>query len=356
MAVTSAFLPAWFAQRGLSAAEIGQILGLGSVLRVVVVPAWGWVADHAGGRGAVLLAAASSAGLAAALLPAAQGFWPILLIAAVQGVSASALTPLTDSLALALAAARRLEYGRTRAYGSVSYMLATVAAGWAVQMGGVALVPWVLAAGYGAAALLVAALPRVQAAPAAPGRAAGLLRNRAFLLTVAGSALVQGAHAAYYGFAVLHWRAAGIPDSVSGLLIAEGIVAEVALFVWGRRLVERLGPARLTALASGASVVRWTATAYVSDVPGLALIQPLHAMTFACQHLSAMLVLSRLPPHQAGRAQTILSAWGFAAPSGVLAWVSGQVYGAAGGGVFLLMAVVGGAGLGVAAALARGGR
>ena len=353
MAVTSAYLPLWFADQGLTAAEIGQVLGLGSVLRVVVVPGWGWIADRAGGRGLVLFIAAGSAGLAAALLPGWHGFAAILVISAVQGVSAAALTPLADSLTLALASARRLDYGRTRAYGSVSYMAATVAAGWAVQQSGTWLVPWTLALGYGVAAALVPMLPRVAPAAAVPLRLNGLLAVRQFRLTLAASALIQGAHAAYYGFAVLHWRAAGIPDSVSGLLIAEGIVAEVALFVWGRRLVERLGPARLTALAAGASVVRWTATAFVTDVAGLALIQPLHAVTFAFQHLSSMLVLSRLPPGQSGRAQTLLSALGFAAPAGVLAWLSGAVYGVAGGGTFLLMAVVGGAGLLVAAAMAR---
>lgn len=352
LAITSAFLPSWFADRGLTPAEIGQVLGFGSVLRVVVVPGWGWLADKVGRREVVLFAAAASAGLAAALLPFGNGFAALLVISVIVGVSTSALTPLTDTLALALAASGRLDYGRTRAYGSVSYMAATVAAGWAVQHAGTALVPWLLALGYGAAAALVPALPQAPAAPATR-RQPGLFRSRAFCLTVAASALIQGAHAAYYGFAVLHWRAAGISETVSGLLIAEGIVAEVALFVWGRRLVERLGPARLTGLAAGASALRWAATAYVTDVGGLVLIQPLHAMTFAFQHLSAMLVLSRLPPGQAGRAQGLLSAFGFAAPAGVLAWVSGQVYGAAGGGVFLVMAVVGGAGMFVALAMAR---
>ena len=353
MAVTSAYLPLWFADRGLTAAEIGQVLGLGSVLRVLVVPGWGWIVDHVGRRGLVLFVAAGSAGLAAAALPAGHGFAAILVISAVQGVSAAALTPLADSLTLALASARRLDYGRTRAYGSVSYMAATVAAGWTVQQFGTWLVPWVLALGYGLAAALVPALPKVAPARAGPVRFSGLFGVRQFRLTLAASALIQGAHAAYYGFAVLHWRAAGISDSVSGLLIAEGIVAEVVLFIWGRRLVERLGPAWLTALAASASVVRWTATAFVTDIAGLALIQPLHAVTFAFQHLSAMLVLSRLPLGQAGRAQTLLSALGFAAPAGVLAWLSGALYGVAGGGTFLLMAGVGGSGLLVAAAMAR---
>ncbi len=39
-------------------------------------------------------------------------------------------------------------------------------------------------------------------------------------------------------------------DAVIGLLMAEAIIAEIALFAWGRRLIERLGPAGLTACAA----------------------------------------------------------------------------------------------------------
>lgn len=356
MAITSAYLPLWFADRGLTAAEIGQILGLGSVLRVVVVPGWGWVMDWLGRRRLVVFAAAASAALAAASLPAAQGFAAVLVIASVQGVSVAALTPLADSLTLALASARRLDYGRTRAYGSVSYMLATALAGMTLQRAGTGVVPWVLAAGYGVAAALAAALPRTDPPAPMSRRSGGLLGMRPFQLVLLATALIQGAHAAYYAFAPLHWRSVGISDSTIGLLIAEGIVAEIVLFVWGRTLVERLGPAQLTAIAATASLVRWAATAVATDVAALALIQPLHALTFAFQHLSAMLVLRRVPPAQAGRAQAILSAFGFAAPTGLLVWLSGQVYAWAAGGTFLLMAAVGGAGLFAAWGMARAER
>ena len=346
-AVTSAYLPLWFADRGLTAAEIGTVLGLGSLLRVVAVPGCGWLADAVGRRRVVLLAAAGLAAGCAALLPGAaqmpDPFWAVLVVSAAQGVSASALTPLSDALALALAGAGRLDYGRTRAWGSASYMAATALAGGLLDRTGSAVVPWVLAAGYGAASVLAALLP--EAPP--PGRLRGgnPLRLRAFRAALLATAAIQGAHAAYYGFAPLHWRSLGITDGAIGLLIAEGIVAEVALFVWGRRLVERLGPARLTALAAGLSVLRWTATAFVTGVPVLAAVQVLHAGTFAFQHLSTMLVLRTLPAARAGTAQALMSALGFSAPTAALTWVSGQVYGPLGGGTFLAMAAVGGLGL-----------
>jgi PPP family 3-phenylpropionic acid transporter len=344
-AINTAFLPLWFADRGLSAVAIGQVLGIASLLRVVAGPSWGTVADRIGRRRPVLLAAAAAASVAALLYVPLYGFAALLLVASVQGVASSALNPLIDSLALALARERRMEYGPVRSIGSIAYMAASAGAGWLLSVTGSWVVPWLLVGSYGSAAAVTPLLPEAARAPAAPRALAGLrlLANRPFRLAVLASALIQSAHAAYYGFAPLLWRSQGFSDSVIGLLVAEGIVAEVALFAWGRRLVERLGPAGLTACAATASLIRWSVTACAPPLGVLVVVQLLHAATFAMQHLSAMLVLSRaVPPERAATAQALHGALGYGAPTGLLMLLAGLLYARFGGAVFLAMAAIGG--------------
>ena len=131
----------------------------------------------------------------------------------------------------------------------------------------------------------------------------------------------------------MFWRSQGISDSVIGLLIAEGIVAEVVLFAWGRRLVERLGPAGLTACAATASADALERhRAARRRLPVLVVVQLLHAATFAMQHLSAMLVLSRaVPPERAATAQALHAALGYGAPTGLLMLLAGLLYARFGG-------------------------
>jgi PPP family 3-phenylpropionic acid transporter len=351
-----AFLPLWFADRGLSASAIGQILGLAALVRVLVGPGWGNVADRLGRRRPVLgFASATAAGFAVSYV-AATGFLPLLLVTAAQGIAASAISPLADSLALALAREGRIEYGPVRAVGSATFMTATATAGLLLNRVGSWLVPWLLAAGYGAASLFSVLLPEAATPPATPHAFAGLqlFRGKSFRLAVGSTALIQGAHAAYYGFAALFWRSQGLSDTVVGLLIAEGIVAEILLFARGRRLVEHLGPAGLTACAASGSILRWTITAAAPPLPVLALIQPMHAATFAMQHLSAMLVLSRfVRPERAAIAQALHAALGYGAPTGLMMLLSGWLYARYGGLVFLAMAGIGGAALLLVAPLAR---
>ncbi len=344
----TAFLPLWFADRGLTAAAIGQILGAAALLRVLAGPGWGNVADRIGRRRPVLFCAALAASALAACYATAAGFLPLLLIAAAQGIAASAINPLADSLALALARDGRIEYGPVRAVGSATFMVATAATGWLLSRVGSWMVPWLLTAGYGLAAGFSVLLPEASTPRAASRAWAGLIlfRNPAFRLAVGCTALIQGAHAAFYGFAALYWRAQGISDSVIGLLIAEGIVAEILLFARGRRLIAWLGPAGLTACAAVASVLRWTVTACAPPLPVLVAVQPLHAATFAMQHLSAMLILSRfVPAERAATAQALHAALGYGAPTGLMMLLAGWLYAREPSLSFLAMALLGGSAL-----------
>ena len=290
------------------------------------------------------------------LYPLSSGFLPLLVVASGQGIAASALNPLVDSLALALAREGRMEYGPVRSVGSAAFMVATAATGALLSRVGSWLVPWLLALGYGGGALSSLFLPEAKTAPAAAQAFAGLalFRIPGFRLAVATTALIQGAHAAYYGFAALFWRSQGLSDTVIGLLIAEGIVAEILLFARGRRLIERLGPAGLTACAASVSVLRWTVTALGPPLPVLAGVQLLHAATFAMQHLSAMMLLTRcVPPERAATAQALHAALGYGAPTGLMMLLAGFLYSRMGGLVFLVMAGVAGMALWLVRAMLR---
>ncbi|HTN11270.1 MAG TPA: MFS transporter [Acetobacteraceae bacterium] len=355
--IAMAFLPLWLAERGLSAAAIGQVLGVATLARLLATPGWGRLADHLGRR-PVLGAAAGLTTLACLALLPAQGFALLMLVVLLQGAAASALAPVTDALTLGLAQQRRLDYGRVRATGSAAFMAATALGGWLVDLAGVRIVPLLLAGCYAAATLLAIPLPD-HAAPRPAERprfgqgGLELLRYRPFLLTLASSALIQGAHAAYYGLASLYWRQHGLSDTLIGLLWAEGLISEIALFFWGRRLAERLGPAGLTALAALASILRWGVTGATTALPALLVVQLLHGATFGMQHYSAMLMLNRtVAPSRAATAQTLHATLGSSVPTGLLIWFTASLFDG-GGQVFLLMALLAGFALLLVPALRR---
>lgn len=336
------FLPAVLAGHGLSPQEVGLVLAAGSATRLVMAPLLGRMADALGHPRLVLVAAALLAAATAAGFALAQAFLALLLVNILHSLCMAPVIPLGDSLAIQAARRRGFDYGRVRSAGSIAFIAAAAVAGQAVGMGGPAAAVWLFAACLVATAGTALLLPAPEASAAAVRRGSGgfrgPFRDPAFAWVLPLSALIQGSHALYYGFATIHWQAAGLSAPIIGLLWAEGVVAEVALFLWGRRIADRLGAPGLAALAAIAGVIRWSVTAETAWLPALAVVQALHGLTFGAMHLAAMRVLARQPPERAATAQTLHASLGGGLASGLLMLAAGPLYAAVGAGGFWVMA------------------
>ncbi len=349
------FLPAVLAGHGLSPQQVAAVLAAAAAVRLLAAPLVGGGADRLGDPLRVLVAAALLAGATAAGFALAQAFLALLLVGLAHSLCMAPVIPLSDALAIQASKRRGLDYGRVRSAGSAAFILAAAAAGQLAALAGVASVVWLFAACLAGTALAARALPPTPAAArgAGTGGFAAPFRDLAFGWLLPLSALVQGSHALYYGFATIHWQAAGLSAGVIGLLWAEGVVAEVALFLWGRRLADRLGAAGLAALAAGCGLLRWAVTAETVWLPALAAAQLLHAATFGAMHLGAMRVLARQPAERAATAQTLHASLGVGLASGLLMLASGPLYAALGGRAFWAMAVLCALALPLAAGLRR---
>ncbi|GJE47343.1 putative 3-phenylpropionic acid transporter [Methylobacterium tardum] len=343
----SPFLPSFLGERGLTPGEIGLALAAGTLMRLAAGPVAGHLADRHDATRAVLGIAAAASGLISFAYLAGYGFWPLLAVSVLHASAIAALAPLAD--ALALAAAERegtFSYGWVRGAGSAAFVLGTLASGLLVARAGLASI--IVSSGI-LFLVTAAATARVPAAPARDGLPSlgfggirELLALAPFRRMLVIAALVIGSHALNDGFAVLRWRAAGIGPGTISLLWSEAVVSEVLVFVLvGPWLLARLGTARAATLAAGMGVLRWSVMAATASVPALAMVQPLHGLTFALLHLAAMHLIARVvPEHLAASAQTLYGTLGLGVASAVLTATGGLLYGAFGAGAFWAMAAL----------------
>jgi PPP family 3-phenylpropionic acid transporter len=357
--VTMPFLPPFLAGKGMGPEAVAQILFAGSLIRFLVSPALGRVADRLGDGRLVLVPCAAVAALAAPLFLPAQGFWAVLAVQLLFAAAMAPLSPLGEAMTLAATRRAGADYGRVRSAGSVAFILGAAGAGAMASWAGYAAVPWLLAGCYVTAIAAAWSLPRPGPAAAgratrgqvARGRAAGgglrslfalhLLRRPGFARLVAITGLIQGSHAAYYGFSSIHWARAGHSPEAIGLLWAEGVLAEVLLFFWARPLLGRLSPRGLMFLAAGAGLVRWTALAFTTELWALVPLQALHAITFGAQYMGAMRWLSaNAPPGEGLAAQSLHAAIGNTGALALSMLLAGWFYARVEGGAFLAMAVL----------------
>ncbi|MEO3474689.1 MFS transporter [Roseomonas sp. CAU 1739] len=338
------FIPPLMAAAGLSAGQVGGVLATGAAVRLVAGPVGGRVADALGRPRAVMAGGALIAALAACLYGIAQDLPGLLAANLLMAMGFASVVPLGDALALRAAREEGWDYGRVRALGSVAFIITAGAGGWLAERAGAGSVAWLLAGAMATAGLAALAVP-VARVPARRGggafRAVVALPEFRRILLVAG--LIQGSHAAYYAFGSIHWEQAGVPATVIGLLWSWSVVAEVALFAWGRGLADRLGPRGLALVAAGAGLIRWGITAQTVALPALVVAQALHALTFGAMHLATMRVMQQaIPPAVAGTAQTLLAA-GIGAVMMVATLLAGQAYAVFGAAVFWGMAAMCGA-------------
>ena len=348
------FWPVWLESRGLTLTEIGYVLAAAFWPRIVtslLIPA---LADRLGTRRRpmILLAAVTLAGLF--LFGLARDFPTLLLLSMITGASWAAILPLGEAVALREAKRRELSYGRVRLWGSLTFILGAVGLGEWLEHAGPQVVLWSIAGTVAGTLVACIVLPEERTVAAAPGAAnlRRLVRQGGFLAFVAAAGLIQASHALYYGFATLHWRAAGHGELVIGLLWAEGVVVEVLLFAGAGALLRRFEPIRLLALAGALTAIRWGLLGLSTELAVLVPAQALHAASFGAAHLAAMHYLrDRTPPERHASAQGLYAAIGTALPFGLVTPLAGWLYGVAGGGAFWAMAALALAGTSLAAAL-----
>jgi PPP family 3-phenylpropionic acid transporter len=347
----SPYFPLWLDAQGLSAVAISGMLSLWYGTRVVSPSAWGHL---------VLRSARPirwlRLGAGATLLCFAGFLYPDLPLAALVVVMAAfsffynAIMPQFEAVTLSHLAEAPQRYGRIRLWGSVGFLITATALGPLFDRIGIGWLPWVMLPMF---ALLLLASFANDYGPAhrddGPHESlAASLRRPGVAALIGAGFLMQVAHGPYYVFFSLHLAEAGYSKGALGLFWAIGVLAEIAMFWFAARLLERHGAVRLMRWCMAAAVLRFTVTALL---PGSAVVLSIaqlgHALTFGLFHSAGMQRTARLfPGRLLGQGQGLL--YGLSSGLGGVtgALLAGQFWGVGGGrAAFLFAAAAAAAGL-----------
>lgn len=361
LGVSLPFFPVWLEGRGLTAPEIGLILALPPLVRIIASAPLMSLVDKGLEPRSLLIRANLGVALAYASLAFVRDPWLIGALVILSAVANASIIPSTDLVTLqAVRRNPRLDYGRLRLWGSLSFLAANVTAGYLFNVAAIDFVVGLLAAlAIVGVAIAWRAVPRVPAAipigPALGTNASAPPRLPAGLWAViAAAALIQASHSAVHGFGSIHWRDLGYSSTVIGYLWAIGVGAEIIVFASFGRHLGRTSVA-LGFLAAGAvsAIVRFGAMSLDPGLPATFALQALHGLSFGASHLGTMAALTLLAPEGArGRAQGSLSSVQALAAAAATA-LSGIVFRAAGPAVFLAMVPLATGGLVLVLASAR---
>ncbi len=350
-AVHLAYWPLWLKHGGLSDATVGQLLAFGFLAKVAVNPAFRSLASRANDTRRALGCTLALAGGVFALFGLGESTSVLIAVQMAFFIFWVPVLPTTEFLALSQAREHDFDYGRVRLWGSVAFLVSSVVIGRWLERRGIAeaysvhlmflaliaLAAWGMPAGAGAGTLARGfSLARLLCVPGLPR-----------VLLTAG--LVQGSHAMFYGFSSIHWKSIGIGEAVIGLLWAEGIVVEIAIFLGSAGIAARLSPVAMLAVGGVAASIRWLLMPLATVAETLAVLQLLHGASFALTHLGAVgFVAVRVPQAEGANAMALYSMTAMGVFLGIAVLVSGTLYSIFGGQAFWCMALFAGAGAGLA--------
>ena len=342
------FLPfwsVWLDGVGLTPETIGIVLGAGLVARflgsLLIAPR---VSDPSRLISALRILALLTLVFVLAFHAGSHVAW-LLVVMVGFNLFFSPLVPLTDALAGTWQKQISMDYGRVRLWGSIAFVIGSALTGKLVNMFDYRAILLLLT--LGVASMLLGMLLRPSVMPQgesrqqdAPGWSAWrklIVENWRFLACVS---LLQGAHAAYYGFSAIYWQGAGYSSSAVGYLWSLGVVAEVVIFALSNKLFRRFSASDLLLLSAVCGVVRWGLMGWTTELPWLIVAQILHCGTFTVCHLAAMRYISARQGGEVIRLQAVYSAIAMGGSIAVMTVFAGFLYQHLQQGVFWVMALV----------------
>jgi MFS transporter, PPP family, 3-phenylpropionic acid transporter len=321
------YLPVFYKDIGLGLEQIGIMIALQAATQLLLAPVWGGLADRFPRTRLTLPLAAAVATVGATLLFRATDFPTVLVGSLILYGGMSGITPMLDARTLeTLGTDRRSRYGEVRAFGSLAFVVATLAVGFVLDVEGARSLFWIYIPFLIATAVVTATIPR-----RGGSHTVNVMRGTGQFLATPGVALflvgftvVWGSLAAINAFYSIQVVALGGSAGLVGIAWAVGALIEVPLMYAFPRLSRWISTERVVVIGSLAFALRALLASVIADPVALVLVAPLEGVGFACVFVGGVTVLAaRAPAGLQGTAQGL-----FAAASG-LATIIGSVLGGA---------------------------
>ena len=304
------YFPVWLESLKMNETDIGIILAIPMVLRIIFAPVVAVLADKIGERADILIWSGILSLTSAIALFYTHSFWPIALVFGAQGAVYSPYVPVTEALLITGVRRWGFDYGRMRLWGSLAFILATIVGGYAVGVMGGSMVLPAMMLGFCLTALGGVIAPRVgKSVPKAANNNVDVakrsaLKDKDFLALLIGVSISGSSHAMLFAFSAIYWHQLGFSGTEIGILWSAGVLAEVIVFVFSRWLVQNVSLWALIFAGLGMAILRWIIFPELTSFPAFFALQCFHAFTFATAHIGVQnMMMRRVQPSQEASAQ-----------------------------------------------------
>jgi len=329
-ALIGALIPYWslyLKDLGFSARDIGVLMAMMLITKIVSPNVWGWIADHTGKRMVIvrigcLLAAVSFTGVFLG-----NDYWWLVMVMLTFSFFWNATLPQFEVTTFNYLGKQSHRYSSIRLWGSVGFVVTVAVLGPVLDVQGVTVLPMILMMLFMGLFLSSLLVPEkaAQHLHLAHEPLLKVLRRPEVLALLVVCFLLQASHGPYYTFYTIYMEEHGYSRSLIGQLWALGVVAEVGAFLLMHRWVPRFGLRNLLLVSLGLTALRWMLIGQFPELIAVMIFaQVLHAASFGIYHAVAIQLIHRyFTGRNQGRGQALYSSVSFGAGGAMGSFASG---------------------------------
>jgi len=292
------FLPLYFTDQGMNSAQIGTVIGWGAFISMIAQPFWGVVSDRKKTIKMVLLTLIVGSLLLASGMFAAKTVLLIGLLYLAFMFFNGAVASMSETLCVALAAERRMEFGKLRLWGEFGVGFAAVSLGLLVTQTGIGSIGYIYA---GAMLVALAAALFLRDAKSTPepvnlaafGR---MFRQPKLLWFLVLVLMIAIPHRMNDSMLAIHLERIGGSETQLGLAWSIAAFCNIPLMLYAGRLIRRYSELGIFIAAAVVYIARWAIVSQAATPEVLIAVQVLQGITFPLFLVSSVQYIQNLVP------------------------------------------------------------
>lgn len=325
------FMGVFLDGRGFSSKEIGEIVAMFTLTRILGPGVWASLADKTGKLVEIVRFGAALAVISFVVVFGINGYWSVAIILSLFTLFWSAILPQLEVMTLSAIKRSPKIYSRIRLWGSIGFIFASVLGGKAVELYGSEVFAVLLTSVL--VALLFSTFFLRQRSIKSKSQIvdSGFLskvNSIGFVLFMLSGLMLQISFGPFYGFYALFLQDLGYGGGAIGLLISVGVLAEIAIFFWAGKILVSIPFYSVMLMCFGFTALRWFVTGNFGDsLTLLVLSQCLHALSFGLYHCASIQFIQRyFNVNQQSRGQAIYNSGVYGIGGAIGAYLAGLLW------------------------------
>ncbi len=290
------FIPYWSLYLkgiGFSPIEIGELSAFLLGTKIIAPLLWGWIADHTGKSLRLIRIALFFAALLFGGFLYAQDYRWFASVTVAFSFFWNAVLSQFEAVTLFHLKNDSHRYSQIRLWGSIGFIVTVLGMGWLLDKQPIAILPFAIIFFLTSNWCVTLITPEAKLSHEVTKQGMlQIIKKPEVLAFFAVNLLLQVSHSPYYVFYSIYLKHHHYSATITGLLWALGVLAEILLFVHMKRLLKRFSLRAILLASLVLASIRWLIIAWCPEYLGLLIFaQLLHAATFGGAHVVAIHLL-----------------------------------------------------------------